>query len=155
MMNDQLASSSYPIYGKSGTSDWGIYGLEYRIPQAAIRDEWSVGYSSAYTVACWSGYLTQYEQQGYYIPVNQIIYYNMAFEITDYLLDYMSSREQYVDIPRPDGITDYKGGYIKTELLAKEIQIHLQQMTMKMIHLKNNKLVKLKAVLGMQKALLV
>ena len=100
MMNDQLASSSYPIYGKSGTSDWGIYGLEYGIPQAAIRDEWSVGYSSAYTVACWSGYLTQYEQQGYYIPVNQIIYYNMAFEITDYLLDYMSSREQYVDIPR-------------------------------------------------------
>lgn len=119
MMNDQLASSSYPIYGKSGTSDWGIYGLEYGIPQAAIRDEWSVGYSSAYTVACWSGYLTQYEQQGYYIPVNQIIYYNMAFEITDYLLDYMSSREQYVDIPRPDGITDYKGGYIKTEFASK------------------------------------
>lgn len=119
MMNDQLASSSYPIYGKSGTSDWGIYGLEYGIPQAAIRDEWSVGYSSAYTVACWSGYLTQYEQQGYYIPVSQIIYYDMAFEITDYLLDYMSSREQYVDIPRPDGITDYKGGYIKTEFASK------------------------------------
>ena len=93
--------------------------MEYRIPQAALRDEWSVGYSSAYTVACWSGYLTQYEQQGYYIPVNQIIYYNMAFEITDYLLDYMSSREQYVDIPRPDGITDYKGGYIKTEFASK------------------------------------
>lgn len=119
MMNDQLASSSYPIYGKSGTSDWGIYGIPYGIPQAAIRDEWSVGYSSAYTVACWSGYLTQYEQQGYYIPVNQILSYNMAFLITDYLLDYMSSREQYVDIPRPDGITDYKGGYIKTEFASK------------------------------------
>ena len=119
MMNDQLASSAYPIYGKSGTSDWGIYGLKYNIPQAAIRDEWSVGYSSAYTVACWSGYQTQHEQLGYYIPVGSILSYNMAFEITDYLLDYLSSREQYVAIPRPDGITDYKGGYIKSEFASK------------------------------------
>lgn len=127
MMNDALASSAYPIYGKSGTSDWGEYGVPYGIPQTAIRDEWSVGYSSAYTVACWTGYLNQYEQQGYYIPVNRIMAYNMAFEITDYLLDYLSSRTQYVPIPRPNGITDYKGGYIKDEFASRGDKTHFEK----------------------------
>lgn len=118
-LNNILSSSSYPIYGKSGTSDWGTYGLSYGIPQSAIRDEWSVGYSSAYTVACWSGYLEEYEEQGYYIPVSAIMSYTMAFKITDYLLDYMSARDTYTDIERPSGITDYNGGYIKDEFASK------------------------------------
>lgn len=118
-LNNILATSAYPLYGKSGTSDWEGNGIAYGIPQAAIRDEWSVGYSSQYTVACWSGYLNHYEQQGWYIPTHMIMNYTMAFYVTDYLLDYLSNREQYVDIPRPDGITDYKGGFIKNEFAAQ------------------------------------
>ena len=31
---------------------------DYLIPTGAAKDEWSVGYTNKYTIACWSGYTT-------------------------------------------------------------------------------------------------
>lgn len=115
---NQYLASSYPVYAKSGTSDWSTDGLQFGIPTGVIRDEWSVGFTSQFTIAVWSGYTRQYQQQGYYIDLAQL---NMAtaFHISKYMLDYCQQYGTYTAIPRPDDVSDYNGGYIKTEFLSK------------------------------------
>lgn len=116
---NNILASHYTVYGKSGTSDWGTYGLDYGIPQGAIRDEWSVGYTNRYTVAVWTGYMEEAQKQGYYLTMSDLNY-GTAFHTTHYMLDYMEQFSGgYQAIARPDGVSDYKNGYIKTEFLEK------------------------------------
>lgn len=113
--------SDYPIYGKSGTSDWGDLGLAYGIPEGSIRDEWSVGYTKDYTIAIWSGYTPRYQQQGWYIPTAQVTNYAMAFKVNHYLFDYLAqTKRKPEEIKKPTtGVSEYKGGYIETKYLDK------------------------------------
>ena len=46
----------YPLYGKTGTTDWGDSGLSYGIPESATKDSWLVMQTNKYTVSCWTGY---------------------------------------------------------------------------------------------------
>lgn len=109
---NNILTSNYTVYGKSGTTDWPAN--DYLIPTGAAKDEWSVGYTNKYTIACWSGYTTEYIQQGYYITLSDL---NVAtaFHISHYMLDYMQKYTTYSALSRPSGISDYKGGYIKDE----------------------------------------
>lgn len=117
-LNNYLAGTGFPIYAKSGTTDWGTYGLGYGIPTGAMRDSWSVAYTSAFTVATWSGYTSDYEAQGYYIT-SGVLNQGAPFYTSKYLLQYCHQFADYESIPRPDGISDYRGGYIKTEYLSQ------------------------------------
>ena len=115
-LNDYL-QSWYPCYGKSGTSDWGTDGLQYGIPAYTYKDEWSIGYTSDFTIAVWSGFTLQYQQQGYYFSYSELLQ-AQAFQISHYMLDYCATYGNYTDIAVPDGVSSYNGGYIKTEFLA-------------------------------------
>lgn len=116
--NQYLASPSYVAYGKSGTSDWGDEGAQYGIPAGVMKDEWSIAYTSTYSIATWSGYLPQWFTQGYYMGYAEL---NAApaFHLNRYMLDYLEAGGDYHPIERPDGVSDYNGGYIKTEFLSK------------------------------------
>ncbi len=80
---------SYTVYGKSGTTDWGTSGAQYGIPTTAMKDEWSVSYTSEYTVTVWSGYTSTGIEHGYYIT-EQVLYEALASHINRAMLDSVS-----------------------------------------------------------------
>ena len=48
--------SDYPVFGKTGTSDYGESGVEYGIPKFAPKDRWMIGSTSKYTNVVWEGF---------------------------------------------------------------------------------------------------
>lgn len=114
---NEILSSNYTVYGKSGTTDWPANS--YGIPEGVAKDEWSVGYTNKYTIACWSGYTTDaITNYGLYITWDDLNVAS-AFHISHYMLDYMQKYATYSALERPSGISDYKGGYIKDEFKSK------------------------------------
>lgn len=97
--------SSYPVYGKSGTSDFDSEtAAHYGFPDGVARDKWMVGYTSKYTVACWAGYDEPIAGKNTYLDQNKI-FANIEGKVVKGLLDTLSSKEESVPaIAQPDGV---------------------------------------------------
>ncbi len=95
--------SNYPVYGKTGTSDWGDSGVQWGIPEGVMKDIWMVGYTSNYTVATWGGYDKPILGQQSYItvPVNNM---NIPGNINKKLLDYIHQNNIPKAIEQPEGV---------------------------------------------------
>ena len=52
----QILKSKYPVYAKTGTTDWGSAGKSYGIPVGAAKDSWLVCQTNNYTVTVWLGF---------------------------------------------------------------------------------------------------
>lgn len=109
----RLGYGAYPVYGKTGTSDWADSGLQWGIPTLAMKDEWMINYTSEYTIATWSGFDTG--EYGLWVT-DELLYKNVPGWINKHMLDSISKNP--VRIPNPGGISNYGGGLIKTEWLA-------------------------------------
>ena len=116
--NEILGSTDYVAYGKSGTSSWEEEAAQYGIPAGVMKDEWSIGYTSTYSIATWSGYLPAYFMQGYYMGFAELEA-APAFHINRHMLDFLAPNGNYHEIERPDLISDYNGGLIKTEFFER------------------------------------
>ena len=111
---------SYPVYGKSGTTDWGDLGAQYGIPTTAMKDEWAVAYTSEYSLAVWSGFTTTGIENGYYIT-DSILYEAIASHVARTMLDEVT--ENATDIQRPSTVSDKAsgdGGYILSKYYNTE-----------------------------------
>ena len=110
----RLGFGAYPVYGKTGTSDWAQDGLSKGIPDTAMKDEWMINYTSEYTVATWSGFDPEIADGNNYVT-SQLLFENIPGWINKHMLDTVTKNPQR--IANPGGISSYGGGMIKAEFL--------------------------------------
>lgn len=89
----------YPVYGKTGTSDWGDAGVDYGIPEGSIRDEWMVNYSGNYVVATWEGY------NGYNYVSWDVLNMNIPGRVNRAFFDQVAAEYDMGVVEKPDGIS--------------------------------------------------
>ena len=82
----QILKRNYPVYAKTGTSDWGRDGVQYGIPVGAMKDKWMVSNTSKYTNVVWLGYdMAVSGKQTYFNDYKQNL--NIQGQINKALLD--------------------------------------------------------------------
>ncbi|MCR5230574.1 MAG: transglycosylase domain-containing protein [Solobacterium sp.] len=82
----QILRSSYPVYAKTGTTDWGTDGLQYGIPAGQMKDKWMISSTSNYTNAVWVGYDMAIKGKGTYYTAQKSAM-NIPGNINRILLD--------------------------------------------------------------------
>lgn len=103
----QLLQRNYPIYGKTGTTDWGEEGLQYNIPKGIAKDLWMVGSSSKYTTCVWMGFDKGIlDEKTYFDSADYRL--NYRGQVIKLLLDtvHENESEKPKAIERPDEIED-------------------------------------------------
>ncbi|MBR5341163.1 MAG: transglycosylase domain-containing protein [Erysipelotrichaceae bacterium] len=106
----------YPLYGKTGTTDWGDAGLDYGIPEGSTKDSWLVMQTNKYTISCWTGY-DKLEKGAYFTQAEY--QENTKSQIVSLLLDelethHLGEYDPYTPLEKPDTvveITHVKGAY--------------------------------------------
>ena len=95
----------YPVYAKTGTTDWGKDGLSYGIPEGASKDSWMAASTSIYTNAVWLGW--DQAQEGAYFPMEMIML-NIPGRINQRLLDVEErvSPELLGGVSEPDDVEE-------------------------------------------------
>ncbi len=103
----QILERDYPVYAKTGTTDWGSDGLAYGIPQGQMKDKWMVASTSQYTNCVWVGYdMAVAGEQTYYTSYKSRL--NIPGNIDKLLLDAEESISGYSPqaIEQPDDVVD-------------------------------------------------
>ena len=100
----QILIDDYPVYAKTGTTDWGTSGQSYGIPTGAIKDAWMVGSTSEYTVCTWIGYEKAQKNKQSYITLNSYLS-NIQGKTTNAILD--ATVDEYgkpKNLEKPSGV---------------------------------------------------
>ena len=101
----QILKDNYPVYAKTGTSDWGNSGTSYGIPVGSIKDAWMVASTSDYTVATWLGYEKASKDKQSYIKMGDYLK-NIQGHITNAVLDAnVELHGKPAEVTKPDGIS--------------------------------------------------
>ena len=100
----QILIDNYPVYAKTGTTDWADAGVSYGIPIGAIKDAWMIGSTTEYTVATWIGYEKAQKDKQSYITLSSYLS-NIQGKTTNAILD-QTVREygRPKALVKPDGV---------------------------------------------------
>ena len=104
---DVVKNENYPVYGKTGTTDWGNEGKEFGIPAGSNKDAWLIASTSEYTTATWVGYEKAVLGQPSYIT-NDYYYTRPQAKIAHLILDacYQYGDGKPTKISKPSGISN-------------------------------------------------
>ena len=92
---------NYPIFAKTGTTDWGNDGVKYGIPKGNARDKWMIASSSIYTTSLWVGYEKAYEDYYWTSSKSKL---NIPGNITKVILDSLHENESPPKLEQPKGV---------------------------------------------------
>lgn len=97
-------NTNYPVYGKTGTSDWGDSGVQYGIAEGVYKDEWMVNYTNKYTIATWEAMVNP-EKGKVSSITDAILNANYTGKINRIMLDTIAEQETPIRIAQPSGIS--------------------------------------------------
>lgn len=106
----------YPLYGKTGTTDWADAGLDYGIPQGATKDSWLVMQTNKYTISCWTGY--DMLEKGAYFSSGEYQENTKSKIVTKILSEleehHLGEYDPYTPLQMPESVTEFthvRGAY--------------------------------------------
>ena len=94
----QILKRNFPVYAKTGTSDWGNTGVEFGIPAGAAKDKWMLSSTSEFTTAVWVGYDKAVKDQISYMNQAQINM-NLPGKVSNQVLSSL-----YLERPNPSAV---------------------------------------------------
>lgn len=100
----QILKRDYQTFGKTGTTDWGDSGLEYGIPEGAMKDKWMVAETSKYTTAVWLGWEKATVGGNNYFTTAMDSMNTTGHICSDILDAIETSNGKSADYAQPDGI---------------------------------------------------
>ena len=101
-----LGNLGYPVYAKTGTTDWGDSGLQYGIPRRAGKDKWMVANTTQFTNVVWVGYDQAVKDKDTYFT-SAINSMNIPGRLNAAILKKLASiYGNPTAIQRPDGISE-------------------------------------------------
>ncbi|QRG87111.1 transglycosylase domain-containing protein [Bulleidia sp. zg-1006] len=103
----QILKRSYPVYAKTGTTDWGSDGLQYGIPKLAQKDKWMVAETSQYTSAVWIGFNSAEKGKLSYVT-SSIVNQNIPGRINSKLLDVLHRDKKPSGVKRSRDVSTVK-----------------------------------------------
>lgn len=105
----QILKRSYPVYAKTGTTDWGTDGKPYGIPEGAAKDKWMISSTSQYTNAVWIGYDMAVKNEGTYFPAWKSAL-NIPGRVNSLLLDIEAemSPDTLGGVQKPEDVVDVR-----------------------------------------------
>lgn len=101
-----ILNRNYPVYAKTGTTDYGTAGLEYGIPEGAAKDKWMISSTAEFTNVVWLGWDQAVKDEHTYFSS----YYNslnLPGKINQLLLDQeeeMTDGTMLLGLRRPDDV---------------------------------------------------
>lgn len=97
-------NDNYKVYAKTGTTNWGVEGAQFNIPNGAIKDGWVIACTSDYSVATWMGYEKGQVGKPSYMTYD-IYNRNIKGKISKLILEETAEKFGYAkDIAKPAGI---------------------------------------------------
>ena len=102
-----VLQKDYPVYAKTGTTDWGEDGLQYGIPVGVMKDKWMIASTSNYTNAVWLGW-DKAVAGGYTYFTSWMDQQNITGQINLALINAQETipTASVAGVPRPDDVTD-------------------------------------------------
>lgn len=101
----ELLKRNHPIFGKTGTSDYGESGKPYGIPVGAAKEKWMVIANSQYTFGIWIGFDKPVKGEGTYLK-EEYQRMNITGKMARVILDALEKGQpKATDLKRPSGIT--------------------------------------------------
>lgn len=102
-----VLQKDYPVYAKTGTTDWGEDGLQYGIPVGVMKDKWMIASTSNYTNAVWLGW-DKAVAGGYTYFSSWMDQQNITGQINLALINAQETipTASVAGVPRPDDVTD-------------------------------------------------